>query len=85
MIAEEIKEKLNQFIGMPNDESTRLKIKRMFEQYLKDIKLVVDDPDLIALKKELGIKEDPNIVEFEITVPVNMVEIDINIQTAEKS
>jgi len=85
MTPDELKEALNGYVGQPFDEEAKVRLKELFKQYVYDCKLVKEDPDLKSIKKELGIKDDPNIVEIEISVPINMVTIDFNIQTAEES
>lgn len=62
------------------EEKTKdLWISHICEEF--NLKLVEEDPDLKSLKKDLNIKEDPNVIIFEvdIKIPCNTVKLDITI------
>lgn len=82
MTQDELKEILkNNFIGQIDSKESRLRIVELLKQYVHDCRIVEEDPDLKALKKELGIKDDPNVFDMEIqlNLSVNTVTIDLTV------
>lgn len=82
MLESELKEALKGFIGKLYTKETELRIKNILSQYKYNCEIVEEDPELKALKRELGINDDHIVeVEFNIDIPcpVNTVKIDLTV------